>query len=127
MAKLLEGGLAKIAGNALKGLFLDATLTREVSGTPDPTTPWVPGPPTTATYPCKAIEEEWGASYLADGLVLSGDRRILVLASTLRTEPAPGDRITIRGATFTIVPAGSGQPPVSTDPAKAAWVLRGKA
>lgn len=120
--------LPDIIGDALGDLvFLDATLTRETTEAPDPATPWEPGAISTETYSCKAIHEEWGAYYLSGGLVNAGDRRVLVLASTLGTDPAPGDRITIRGETFTVVQPRAGQPAVSTDPAKAAWMLRATA
>ncbi len=124
MTSPLAGGLAKTIGRAMSGFFLDAVLTRTVYAAPDPLEPWAPGDPTETTFACKAIHEEWSAYHRQGGLVLSGDRRVLVLASTLAVEPAPGDRITIRGETFTIVEQGSGQPAVSTDPAKATWVLR---
>lgn len=124
MTSPLAGSLAKTIGKAMSGLFLDAVLTRAVHAAPDPLEPWTPGTSTDTDYPCKAIHEEWSAYHRQGGLVLSSDRRVLVLASTVAVEPAPGDRITIRGETFTIVEQGSGQPAVSTDPAKATWVLR---
>lgn len=103
--------------------FLDATLTRTAPtrGAQE----WDPPTGETVTaYPCKAIHDSWSASWLANGLVGADEVRILVLAATLSVEPQPGDRITIRGETFTIVPAGSGKPAVATDPAKATWELR---
>jgi hypothetical protein len=121
MTSPLLSSLATTIGKAMSGLFLDATLARD---TVDLTTPWAPASPTPTTYAVKAIHDEWGTSVLAGGLVNTGERKVLVLASTLAIDPLPGDRITIRGETFTIVPAGAGQPPVSTDPAKAVWVLR---
>jgi hypothetical protein len=128
MPSLLEGALAAKIGKAFAGIFLDATLSRDSFASPNPEKPWEPGDPTTATYPCKAIHEEWGARFLAGGLVLAGERKVLILASTLATEPQPGDRITIRGETFIVAQAGSAsQPPVSTDPAKATWTLRASA
>ncbi|SHG79656.1 hypothetical protein SAMN02745157_4856 [Kaistia soli DSM 19436] len=113
-----------LIADALGDDFLDAVLTRETVGAPDPATPWEPGAVTTTSYPCKAINDEWASSYLAGGLVNAGDCKVLVLASTLIVEPAPGDRITVRDETFTVVPEGRGQPAVSTDPAKATWTLR---
>jgi len=119
--------LAGKIGKAFGGIFLDATLSRD-GFTPDPAEPGEPGEITTATWPCKAIHEEWSTSYLAGGLVLAGERKVLVLAATLATEPKPGDRITIRGETFTVVPgASAGAPAVSTDPARATWTLRARA
>ncbi|MGA0564167.1 head-tail joining protein [Ancylobacter sp. VNQ12] len=122
MVKMLDGGLAKILGKALAPIFFDATLSRDApSAGPNA---WTPGEPTTTSYPCKAIHEEWGASYRSGGLVLAGERKVLILAATLSVTPAPGDRITIRGETFTVATEGAGQPAVSSDPALATWVLR---
>lgn len=121
MTSPLAGGLAKTIGRAMSPLFLDATLTRD--GVPtgssyDPT----PGAP--QTWPCKAIEDEWSSFVRANGLVAAKDRKVLVLASTLMTEPAEGDRVTIRGVTLTVVADGEGQPAVKSDPALATWELR---
>ncbi len=127
MTSPLVSSLARTIGSAMSGLFLVATLQRDAEGSGSPgANPWDPAEPQSTTYACMAIHEEWGTSYLAGGLVHAGDVKVLVLASTLAIEPKPGDRITIRGQTFTVVPAGSGQPPVSTDPAKAVWVLRAR-
>jgi hypothetical protein len=122
MTSPLLGSLATTIGKAMSGLFLDATLSRDTASAGGD--PWNKPPPTTATYACKAIHEDWGVSYVAGGLVNEGDVKVLVLASTLTIEPLPGDRVTIRSKTFTVVPQGSGQPPVTTDPAKAVWTLR---
>lgn len=126
MTSPLDAIAGKI-GKAFGPIFYDATLSRD-SFTPDPAEPGEPGTTTITTYPCKAIHEEWGTRYLAGGLVRASDRKVLVLAATLATEPKPGDRITLRGETLTVVPGDtSGQPAVSTDPAKATWTLRATA
>lgn len=125
MTSLLQGSLAKTIGSALSSTFLDATLTRLIPAvSPDPADPQ---PPTQTTFPCKAINDAWGAYYRTGGLVGASDRQVLILASTLATVPQSGDRITIDGATLTIVGSGQGQPAVSTDPAKAVWTIRASA
>jgi hypothetical protein len=125
MASILENNLAQLVADAFVSadLFLNATLTREVPGVAaDPADP--PAPTTTA-YPCKAIEDTWSKGLLAGGLVRGTDVRILILAKTLAVEPKPEDRITIRGATYRVVPAGiGGLAAVQTDPARATWELR---
>lgn len=104
-------------------IFLDAVLTRDVQGTiVDPADPPAP---TQVTYKCKAIEQEYGSMDRAQGLVSETDIQILILASTLAVSPLPLDRLTIRGKTVSIVPAGSGgMPPVQSDPARATWLCR---
>ena len=106
--------------------FRDATLTRTT--TTAGANPWdPPAGSTTTDYPCKALREEFGASWLAGGLVDATDVKILVLAATLSVTPEAGDRITIGSSSWTVVPAGSGKPAVSADPANAVWELRCKA
>jgi hypothetical protein len=127
MASLLEGSLAATIGSALSGIFMDATLSRDV--VVGPTDPYDPstGTRSTTVYACKAIHEDWSLGYKRDNLVSSEDRKVLILAASLVVEPRPGDRITVRSSTFTVVPSGtSGQAAVSTDPAKAVWILRAR-
>ena len=115
-----------LISDALGDDFRDATLTRTtVTAGANPWDP--PAGSTTTDYSCKALREEFGASWLAGGLVDATDVKILVLAATLPVTPEAGDRITIGSASWTVVPAGSGKPAVSTDPAGAIWELRCKA
>jgi hypothetical protein len=119
----LLGSLAKSIGTAMASIFLDATLTRDIQGVGSD--PADPPAPTQATYRCKAIEENYSAGLCGQGLVGATDIQILILASTLAVEPAPLDRITIRGRTVTIVPADSkGMKAVQSDPARATWSCR---
>jgi hypothetical protein len=107
----------------MSGLFLDATLTRDVQGVGSD--PADPPPPTQVAYPCKAIEQDYSSGLLAAGLVTATDIGILILANSLSVDPAPLDRITIRGRTVTIVPAStSGMKAVQSDPARATWLCR---
>jgi hypothetical protein len=124
MTSPLAGSLAKTIGGAMAGLFLPATLARTTYAAAE--NPWDQGTPTTTEYTCRAIHEEWGATWLRDGLVAADEVKVLILASTLTTEPEPGDVITVRGIGFTIVPAGTGKAAVSTDPAKAVWECRAR-
>lgn len=124
MTSPLAGSLAKTIGAAMSGLFLPATLSRTTMA--EGSEPWTPGAPTTVVYGCRAIHAAWGSSWLAGGLVDADDVKVMVLASSLATEPEPGDVVTIRGESFTVVPGGSGRPAVMTDPAKAVWELRAK-
>jgi hypothetical protein len=118
--------LPDLIGDALGDEFLPATLTRVTTAAPNPATPWIPGEASSATYSCRAIHDTWGATWLAGGLVGSDEVKVVILAATLAVEPQPGDTVTIRGETFTIVPAGAGKPAVSTDPARATWECRAR-
>lgn len=117
MTSPLSGSLAKTVGSAFKTLFLDASLARDVPViSPDPADPL---PPQEATYPCKGIVEGYSDYYKTNGLVDAKDRKVLILATSLGIRPEPGDRVTIRGITFTLQD-------VSTDPAEAVWTCRGR-
>lgn len=117
MTSPLEGSLARTIGSAFKTLFLDAELVRDVPViSPDPADPL---PPTAARYGCKAIVEGYSDYYKTNGLVDAKDRKVLILATSLGVRPEPGDRVTIRGITFSLQD-------VSTDPAEAVWTCRGR-
>lgn len=121
MTSPLQGALAAKIGKAFgKALFYDAVLTRETPGTPDPSSPWIPGTPTTATYACKAIVDTYSDFAVANSLVDAQDRKVLILATSLSVAPTDLDKVTIRGATYRIIS-------VDTDPADAVWECQCKA
>jgi hypothetical protein len=115
-------------GSALKAVFLDAVLTRDVPGSTEPPySPFDPGPPTTATLTCKAIAQEYGSGVRGQGLVGATDMEVLILATTLSGQPQPLDRVSIpsQGFAGTIAPGNAaGTKAVRTDPAKATWLCR---
>lgn len=120
MSSPLDGSLAATIGKSFNKLFLDATLERDVPQ--DSPAPEPGNPPVTITvqYACKGITEEFSDFYKLQSLVQANERKILILAASLSTEPKAGDRVTIRGAKYTVVSVG-------TDPAKATWELRATA
>lgn len=129
---LLDGEIAELVADALGGvIFLDATLTRDV--TPD-TSPdyesFDPPAPEPITYTCKAIRTNYSTGYMAQGFVNAGDVKITILQQTLGVTPQPGDRIAITGmgGPWSIVPANSsGAEAVKADPANATWTCRARA
>lgn len=114
MVSPLEGGIKRTVARSFRKLFLDATLERDVS-TPG-AEPWDPPVTSTTEYSCKAIVDQYEERFRLEGTVQAGDRKVLVLADTLSTDPQANDRITIRSETFTVIS-------VATDPAKATWEL----
>lgn len=120
MVSPLDGSLAKIIGRAMNGLFLDATLTRDVAQDSPAPEPGNPPVIVTVDYTCKAIVEEFSDFYKLQSLVQANERKILVLANSITTAPMQNDRVTIRGKTYTVVS-------VSTDPALATYELRATA
>jgi hypothetical protein len=117
VASPLEGSLAKTIGKTFNNLFLSATLSREVAIDSPAPEPGEPAQTVTQTFSCKAITEEFSDYYKLQNLVQANERKILVLADSLNTEPKQNDKITIRNKTYTVVSVG-------TDPAKATWELR---
>lgn len=105
----------------LSPIFLDATLERAGAST-GPS--YDPTPGASQIWSCKAIEDNWSAFVRQGGLVQASDRKLLILAATLKTQPQEGDTITVRGIPFTIVADGEGQPAVTSDPALATWECR---
>lgn len=108
----LSGALAAQIYKGMRKLFLDATLTRDVPGTATDLAD--PPAPTPTDYSCKAIHDTYSAYHRASGLVNEGDVKIIILVGSLSITPLAGDRITIRGKTFSLVKT-------DTDPALATW------
>lgn len=117
---ILEGSLADDITAALSdaGVPYAVTVTRSTPGTPDPSTPWQPGPPVLTDYECAG----WVDTYLADEIdgtsILSSDVKVIVLLSTLAIMPAIGDAIMARGRTYPVIVN------VAIDPAGATAALQ---
>lgn len=114
MTSFLEGSLARTIGKALKSTFIDAVLERD-GPTTGPDYDPVPGAP--VTFACKVVPDEFSDYFRAQGLVNANESKVIILASTLATEPTPGDRITFRDKTFTLIDA-------KPDPAIATWTCK---
>lgn len=116
--------IPEILAGALDDVFRDAVY--EVDG-PSTGPAYDPTPGTPTRYRCKALNETWSSYQRANGLVDGADRKILILAATLKVEPKVGGRLTIEGRTFRIVSDGGSQAAVERDPAGATWTCRGRA
>lgn len=120
MASPLSGSLAATIYSGMRNLFLDATLMRDVVLPTSPAyDPADPPAPTPVEYTCKAIKDNYTLRDRADGLILQGDVKILILANSISVSPLLQDRVTIQGVTFTLVDA-------SVDPAMALWTCQGR-
>lgn len=78
---------------------------------------------------CQALEDSWSTFSLSSGLVAQAERKIMILAASIPgIEPVEGATITMHdGKVFSFVSEGGSGPAVTTDPAKAIWVCRGRA
>lgn len=119
MASPLEGSLARTIGGAMRGLFLPATLTRDVVPSSPAYDPLDPPAAVPVEYSCKAIVESYSDKFRLEGLVAANERKVLILATSLSVRPQMLDRVTIRGITFTL------SDKIKTDPAEAVWECAG--
>lgn len=116
--------IATQVSGAFAGQLLPATLTREVVTGYDPVTDTETTE--TQTYTSEGVVESYSDELIANGVVQTNDRKIMLLSQPLGTEPSPGDsdtqpdKITIEGKTFTVV----GIP--DRDPASATYTIQGR-
>jgi len=98
----------------------DATAARLVSVTPGTRTSGAPSAgtnPTTASYSCRGFVVDYAAGQIDGTLVVKGDRLVSLVAKSINagaTTPKPGDRVTCRSRTYSIVR-------VEGDAAEAMW------
>lgn len=115
--------IESLVTESLKDQLIPLTLTRTVVGEYDP----IEDEQTTTqeTYTSEGIVDTYEDRVVAEGLVQSSDRRILILAGPLGTKPSngttdnPPDKITIQGETFTVID-------VHRDPASATYTVQGR-
>lgn len=118
---LLEGELAEIVGDALEAADLPyaVKLIRVVPGEVDPDQPWIEPEDTLTEFDCMGWVEAYSDYRIANALVEANDRKVMIVATSLGTEPVVGDLVTALGKTYSVIA-------VETDPAKAAWELQGR-
>jgi hypothetical protein len=107
--------IAGIVSGALSGNLLTATLTRtetEYDPIQDEQIEVV------ETYATDGIVSSYSDEMIANGKATEKERKILLVAQQLGTEPRIGDEITIESKTYLV----TGVP--SRDPAKATWTIR---
>jgi hypothetical protein len=111
---LLDGGLAQIFYGAFNGIFLDATLHRSTitdNGKGGGTETWT-------NEPVKASLDAMTEAMRQQEGYVDTDQRILVLAHGIEA-PNADCEITVKGRRWMIASVG-------TDPAEAAYELRGR-
>lgn len=79
--------------------------------------------PTETDYAARGVVDDYSDREVNESLVQAGDRRILLLGSTIDSGAVPetGDAITIEGTKYEIVG------PVKRDPAAASYTCQGRA
>lgn len=120
MDSILDGDLADDIADALTsaGIPFAVAITRDVpQDSPDPADPL---PPISTDYAGSGWVDDWDASYLASGLVERADVKIIIIATSIAIVPDTGDRVTVRGKTYSVLN-------VSADPALATYTLQARA
>lgn len=114
---ILDSELATILTDALTAFDIpqSCVVTRnEVSGPPfDPII-------TPVAHPCKGWVDNYNQIDHVDSSVMVNDRKVFVVCSSLDIVPSTADTLTISGTTYAIVS-------VQRDPARACWVIQGRA
>lgn len=114
MTSPLEGALARTIGSAFSNVFYAASVTVMVPGD-GPV--YDPGDPTPVDHDCKGMIDEYSAFERQNSRIEVGDRKVLILATSLDIVPAIDMTVTIRGKAYRIVN-------VMTDPAQAVYELQ---
>lgn len=115
---LLDGGIKRMIGNALKGILLDYNLI-QVSTTTG-TTAWGEPSQTETTYACKAVISSY-REHEIDGIKIKHeDLKAIILSETLSVKPKIDDYLQKVGETrkYKIVS------PVSVDAAGATYTCQ---
>lgn len=112
-AKSLLGGELIVA---------EATLIKVTPGTRTPGSLGAGTNPTTVSHSCEGIVKAYDTGQIDGTIIRREDREIRLLIATLPdgVEPKPSDRITIEGATYTILDG------VGRDAAKFMFVCHGR-
>jgi len=120
---LLDGDIANIVNDALgsAGMFKPAVLIKVTEGTSTPGQVSGSGNQTFASFAARGIEASLAQLKLEGTLITGVDAAIRLFGASIANGqvPAPGDRITIGGVTYTIVVEG-----VSRDAAAASYVCQ---
>ena len=130
MAGLLDtDALADVFAGAFDWIYGDAVYTGTTAASTG--SAYDPDPGTPTPYPCKGQIDEWSSRDRTNTLVSVKDWKVILLRQSLQgpngpIEPVEGGRVTIRGITLTVSGEGGSAPAVSSDPARATWILRCK-
>jgi len=118
---LLDGELAEIIGDALDAadLTYSVTLTRTVPGIVDPAKLWIPPTDTTEQFTCMGFVDAYRRDLVDGTNIQADDFKVVIVATSLQTEPKPGDVIMARGQSFTVITA-------TPDPAMATWEVQSR-
>ena len=102
---------------ALDDVFRPAVLKVPGVSTPDGQGGWVAGDP--ASYPCKALVDDYSDFRRSSAGIPATDRKIIILAASLSVEPSVGHTVTAEGRDWQIIA-------LTRDPAVATWEVQGR-
>jgi hypothetical protein len=111
---ILDGELADQLTDALTAFDIPQSCVVTVQETSGPE--WEPVI-VDVPYTCSGWIDNYATIDHVDSSVQVNDRKVFVLCSSLSVTPAPSNKVTIGGATYTIIN-------VQRDPAGTAWVMQ---
>lgn len=119
---ILEGAFADEIASALEAANLpfDLSVSRDVVQDSPAPEPGEPPDTVTVNYGCRGFTDDFDASWRAGSLIQAGDVRVIIIANSIDVAPVAGDRITVRGQTYTAIT-------VQADPALATWQIQARA
>lgn len=119
MTKLFGVDISAQIASAMGGLLLPMKLVRVTPGTRTAGDLTSGTNPSTKTYPCRGVVEDYSLRYYAEDLVQKGDRKALILGGTLPAGVVPqlGDHVVIEGVESQVID-------VRRDPAGASYELQ---
>lgn len=128
MSELFGIDIQTVISDAMSGQLKPATLTRYntdgltyvASRDRYENSEGEPVEPTTVDFTSEGIVSNYSDGMISGGHATEQDRKIMLLAKNLGTEPKIGDVISIEGQEYTV----TGVP--SRDPASATWTIRGQ-
>lgn len=103
--KILGTDIAGILRTSLRGMLLDATLTKISAGSVDPNNIGA-GPAITETdYTAEGFVESYDENRIDGTIVQESDRLVILIGESIQSfvVPEPQDKITIESVTYTIV------------------------
>ena len=118
MTSILDGELAETLVDALNSASIPQALSFVRTEVDPDSPPWDPSS-TDVSYPCSGWVDDYRATDRLDGSILTNDRKVFVLVSSLSVTPAASEHLTIDGLSYSIVS-------VEVDPAGACWVMQAR-
>lgn len=120
MSLKLPVNVANLVAKNFSKIMIRVTLTKRVPGVRSSTAPSQGAPLSTATFVGKGFVEDYEENRIDGDSIRVGDRRIMILANTMKgVTPNPQDIVNIEGRSYHVIS-------VKRDPADATWSMQAR-